>query len=74
GTRRPAMHVPPWLLRGPAAALELLPDPPLTRDQLRMLGLGDNIVADGGAGMRDLGLEARVPLQEQLRRAAAAAR
>jgi NADH dehydrogenase len=72
GTRRPAMHVPPWLLRAPAAVLERLPSPPLTRDQLRMLQLGDNVVSDRGAGMRDLGLDDLLPLDEQIARAVAA--
>jgi uncharacterized protein YbjT (DUF2867 family) len=72
GTRRPAFNVPFWLARGPAALLERLPSPPLTRDQLRMLEGPDNVVIDGGASMRRLGLDALVPLDEQLRRAAAA--
>lgn len=69
GTRRPALNVPFWLARGPAAVLEKLPTAPLTRDQLRMLEGPDNIVTDGGASMRRLGLGERVPLDEQLRRA-----
>ncbi len=69
GTRRPALNVPFWLARGPAAVLEKLPTAPLTRDQLRMLEGPDNIVTDGGASMRQLGLGERVPLDEQLRRA-----
>jgi NADH dehydrogenase len=74
GTRRPAVHVPFWLARGPAAMLERLPSPPLTRDQLRMLEGPDNVVSDGGASMRQLGLGDRIPLDEQLRRAADALR
>ena len=69
GTRRPTLNVPFWLARGPAAVLEKLPTAPLTRDQLRMLEGPDNIVTDGGASMRRLGLGERVPLDEQLRRA-----
>ncbi|RDI75606.1 Nucleoside-diphosphate-sugar epimerase [Gaiella occulta] len=72
GTRRPTVHIPALLMRAPALVLERLPDPPLTRDQLTMLGLGDNVVCDGGAGMAELGLHDLVPLDEQLRRAAAA--
>jgi hypothetical protein len=34
-----------------------------------MLQGPDNVVSDGGAGMRGLGLGALVPLDEQLRRA-----
>ena len=71
GTRRPALHVPFWLARGPAAMLERLPSPPLTRDQLRMLEGPDNVVSDGGASMRRLGLTDPLPLDEQLRRAVA---
>lgn len=69
GTRRPALHLPFWLMRSQAAILERLPNPPVTRDQLRMLQLGDNVVSDGGASMEALGLRDLVPLDEQLRRA-----
>jgi NADH dehydrogenase len=72
GTRRPAMHVPFWLARGPAALFERLPPALLTRDQLRMLEGPDNVVGDGGASMRRLGLGELLPLDEQLRRAVAA--
>jgi len=71
GTRRPAMHVPFWLARGPAALFERIPPALLTRDQLRMLEGPDNVVSDGGASMRGLGLVELVALDEQLRRAAA---
>ncbi len=73
GTRRPALHLPTWLMRPQALLLERLPGAPLTRDQLTMLSLGDNVVSDGGASMRSLGLGELVPLAEQLRRATAAA-
>ena len=69
GTRRPSVHVPFWLARGPAALFERIPPTLLTRDQLRMLEGPDNVVSDGGASMRRLGLGDRVPLDEQLRRA-----
>jgi NADH dehydrogenase len=69
GTQRPSIHLPTWLLRPQAALLERLPNPPLTRDQLRMLELGDNVVTDAGRSMRRLGLEECMPLSEQLRRA-----
>lgn len=71
GTRRPTVHVPFWLARGPAALLERIPPTLLTRDQLRMLEGPDNAVTDGGASMRRLGLDGLVGLDEQLRRAAA---
>jgi uncharacterized protein YbjT (DUF2867 family) len=67
GTRRPTLHVPFWLMRPQAAVMERLPHPPVTRDQLRMLQLGDNVVSDGGAGMVHLGLDETMPLAQQLR-------
>lgn len=67
GTRRPALHIPFWFMRPQAAILERLPNPPVTRDQLRMLQLGDNVVSDGGSGMAALGLGETMPLAEQLR-------
>ena len=69
GTRRPAVHVPFWFMRPQAAILERLPTPPVTRDQLRMLQLGDNVVSDDGASMAALGLGETLPLADQLRRA-----
>ena len=71
GTRRPAIHLPVWLMRPQAVLLERLPDPPLTRDQLTMLSLGDNVVSDGGRSQARLGLHELLPLTEQLRRAVA---
>ena len=68
GTRRPSIHVPFWLARGPAAMFERIPPALVTRDQLRMLEGPDNVVSDGGASMRRLGLEERIGLEEQLRR------
>ena len=68
GLRRPSVHVPFSVMRVQAALLEKLPNPPLTRDQLRMLQAGDNVVTgEDAAGV--LGLEL-VPLDEQLRRVA----
>ncbi len=72
GTRRPAVHIPFWLARGPATLFERVPPALLTRDQLRMLEGPDNVVSDAGASMRRLGLDDRMPLDEQLRRAVAA--
>lgn len=71
GTRRPSLHLPTWLMRAPALVLERLPNPPVTRDQLTMLQLGDNVVTDGGASMATLGVGELVPLAEQLQRAVA---
>jgi uncharacterized protein YbjT (DUF2867 family) len=70
GTRRPTFHIPFWLARGPAALFEQMPPALLTRDQLRMLEGPDNVVSDGGASMRRLGLSDLVGLDEQLRAAA----
>jgi uncharacterized protein YbjT (DUF2867 family) len=68
GTRRPSLHVPFGVMRAQATVLEKLPGAPVTRDQLTMLELGDNIVTDPSA-VETFGLPL-VPLDEQLRRAA----
>ena len=68
GTRRPSVHLPFGLMRAQARALELLPNPPVTRDQLTMLQAGDNVVTNADA-VDTFGF-ALVPLDEQLRRAA----
>jgi len=67
GKRRRLVHVPFGLARGPAALLERFPRPPLTRDQLAMLALGDN-VADIGPAQAAFGFEP-IGLDEQLERA-----
>ena len=46
GVRRPSMHVPFGVMRLQAALTERLPGAPVTRDQLTMLELGDNVVTD----------------------------
>jgi uncharacterized protein YbjT (DUF2867 family) len=67
GNRRPSIHVPIGLMRFQAGLTERLPGAPVTRDQLAMLELGDNVVTDPSAAeMFKLPL---VPLDEQLRRA-----
>jgi uncharacterized protein YbjT (DUF2867 family) len=68
GTRRPSLHVPIGLMRVQAALLEKLPFAPVTRDQLTMLELGDNVVIDPAAV--ETFRFPLVPLDEQLRRAA----
>jgi uncharacterized protein YbjT (DUF2867 family) len=69
GQRRPSVHVPMALMRANALLTERLPgNVPLTRDLLKMLELGDNVVSNDDA-VRTFGL-ALVPLDEQLRRAA----
>jgi uncharacterized protein YbjT (DUF2867 family) len=68
--RRPTMHLPTWLMRFPATVTERLPgDIPLTGDLLKMLEAGDNVVSNDDA-LRTFRLQV-VPLDEQLRRAAA---
>jgi NADH dehydrogenase len=67
GVRRPSVHVPFGVMRVQAALTERLPGAPVTRDQLTMLALGDNVVTDPSAVETfELPL---VPLDEQLRRA-----
>jgi NADH dehydrogenase len=66
GSRRPSVHIPFGLMRAQALVLERLPRAPVTRDQLTMLALGDNVVtSDDAAATFGLPL---VPLDEQLRR------
>jgi NADH dehydrogenase len=69
GTRRPSLHIPFGVMRAQAALTERLPGAPVTRDQLTMLALGDNVVQDPAA-LETFGISL-VPLDEQLRRAAA---
>ena len=69
GVRRPSVNVPMGLMRLNAMVTERLPGQiPLTRDLLRMLAYGDNVVANDDA-VRTFQLPL-VPLDEQLRRAA----
>jgi uncharacterized protein YbjT (DUF2867 family) len=70
GLRRPSVHVPTRLMRANALVTERLPgNIPLTRDLLTMLEHGDNVVSDDEAGR--IFRVPLVPLDEQLRRAAA---
>jgi uncharacterized protein YbjT (DUF2867 family) len=68
GVRRPSVHIPFGVMRVQAALTERLPGAPVTRDQLTMLELGDNVVTDGNAAVETFQLPL-VPLGEQLRRA-----
>jgi uncharacterized protein YbjT (DUF2867 family) len=68
GTKRPSIHLPFGLMRMQAAILERLPNPPVTRDQVKMLQAADNVVTNDDA-VETFGLPL-VPLDEQLRRAA----
>lgn len=69
GARRPSLHIPFGVMRVQAALTERLPGAPVTRDQLTMLAMGDNVVTNGDAV--DTFRIPLVPLDEQLRRAAA---
>jgi uncharacterized protein YbjT (DUF2867 family) len=68
GVRRPSVHVPFAAMRIQAILTERLPGAPVTRDQLTMLELGDNVLTDANAAVETFGLSL-VPLDEQLRRA-----
>ncbi|MBR0672221.1 complex I NDUFA9 subunit family protein [Neoroseomonas soli] len=54
--RRLLVPIPDGLARLQARMGEMLPNPPLTRDQLILLGR-DNLVAEGAAGFAALGIE-----------------
>src|SRR4051812_49068407 len=68
GARRPSLHVPFGLMRVQATLTERLPGAPVTRDQLTMLALGDNVVSTNDA-VETFAIPL-VALDEQLRRAA----
>jgi NADH dehydrogenase len=69
GIHRPSLHIPVGLMKVNALLTERLPgDIPLTRDLLKMLEGGDNVVSDQAAvSTFQLPL---LPLDDQLRRAA----
>ena len=68
GLRRPSIHVPMGLMRANALLTERLPgNVPLTRDLLKMLEHGDNVVSNDDA-VRTFQLSL-LPLDDQLRRA-----
>jgi NADH dehydrogenase len=67
GVRRPSVHVPFGAMRAQATLTERLPGAPVTRDQLTMLQLGDNVVTDRSA-VETFKLPL-MPLDDQLRRA-----
>ena len=69
GVRRPSVHVPIGLMRVNALVTERLPgNVPLTRDLLKMLEAGDNVVSNDDA-VQTFRIPL-VPLDDQLRRAA----
>ena len=53
--RRPLVPVPFWVATAIAAVLDLLPVPPLTRDQVAQL-TRDNVVTGENPGLEDLGI------------------
>ena len=55
GRRRLLLSVPLGLAKLQARCLELLPEPPLTRDQVELLQV-DNVVSPGMPGLRELGI------------------
>ena len=55
GRRRMLVPVPLGLMSLGAIVTGLLPNPPLTRDQVRLLAV-DNVVADDARGLGDLGI------------------
>jgi NADH dehydrogenase len=70
--RRPTVHVPMGLMRAQAPLFELLPKPPVTRQELLMLEGGDN-TGDVRRLVELFGVPL-TPLDEQLRRVAAGRR
>jgi NADH dehydrogenase len=69
GIRRPSLHIPVGLMKVNALLTERLPgDIPLTRDLLKMLEHGDNVVS-GQAAVATFQLPL-LPVDDQLRRAA----
>ena len=53
--KRLLVEIPFWAAKIQAAVLELLPSPPLTRDQVELLKR-DNVVAPGARTLADLGV------------------
>jgi uncharacterized protein YbjT (DUF2867 family) len=69
GVRRPSVHMPIGFMKLNALVTERLPgDIPLTRDLLKMLEMGDNVVTNDDA-VRTFQIPL-LPLDDQLRRAA----
>ena len=68
GKRRSRVNIPIGLVRPAAAVAELLPNPPITRDQLTMLEAGDS-VCDIAPALEVFGIGG-LSLDEQLRRVA----
>jgi uncharacterized protein YbjT (DUF2867 family) len=66
--RRRRLNIPSGLLREVAGLTERLPGAPVTRDEIAMIEIGDNVVGDPAA-VETFQLPL-VPLDEQIRRAA----
>jgi uncharacterized protein YbjT (DUF2867 family) len=58
GRKRPMIEIPAGVAALQARLGEFLPNPPLTRDQLKLLGR-DNVVAPGMPGLAALGIDAK---------------
>ncbi|WP_285674072.1 complex I NDUFA9 subunit family protein [Paralimibaculum aggregatum] len=58
--RRLVIDMPFWMARLQGSMLGMLPDPPLTRDQVLLLER-DNVVAEGARGFAELGIEPEAP-------------
>jgi NADH dehydrogenase len=56
GRQKRLLDIPPGVAQLQARIGEFLPNPPLTRDQLILLGR-DNVVADGALTLADLGIQ-----------------
>ena len=67
GKRRARVHLPVPLVRAGAAVAEHLPRPPITRDQVAMIEVGDNI-CDNRPAVETFGLDLD-SLDEMIRRA-----
>jgi NADH dehydrogenase len=68
GKRRRRLNIPSGLLSAGAALTERLPGAPVTRDEIAMIEIGDNVISNPDAVQTfELPL---VPLDEQIRRAA----
>jgi len=58
--RRLLVNLPMWLARLQGRVLQILPNPPLTLDQVRLLAR-DNVVSTGEKGFAALGIEPETP-------------
>jgi NADH dehydrogenase len=58
--RRGVLTIPFWAARIQGRVLQVLPNPPLTLDQVRLLEK-DNVVAEGARGFAALGIEPEAP-------------